>query len=185
MRVAATAAAAIAAVVLGFALVRNSRLDIGDPEPASTDSPRATPTPTSTAAPDDEPASEWEPDTKPGEPGKEPSGRLAAGPRRAARGFLANYLPWQYGAQRAARGLQRWGTRRLAQQLTSAPVRVPADVAARRDRIRVRGLVAAEPFGTRKRGAVALVADGRRELTIELLVVRDTDGWRVSSVGGL
>lgn len=183
MRMAATAAAAIAAVVLGLALVRGSRLDLDDPEPASTDSRGATPTPT--ASPEDEPASEWEADTPRGEPGEERSGRLAAGPRRAARGFLANYLPWQYGAQRAARGLQRWGTRELAQELTASPVRVPATVAARRDRIRVRGLVAAEPFGTRKRGAVALVDDGRRELTIELLVVRDTDGWRVSSVGGL
>jgi hypothetical protein len=168
--------AGIGAIVLGVALSGAPTLDVEDPEPRSAD------TPTTTATAEPTPERKREPA---GKPGQEQSGRLPAGPLRIARRFLAAYLPWQYGELRAGRRMRRWATPRLVERLEEAPVRVPADVARRRKQVRIRSMVAAEPFERERRGAIALVEDGRRSLSIELELTRRGGGWLVSSVGGL
>lgn len=100
--------------------------------------------------------------------------------KRAARRFLAGYLPYTYG--RADAGMIRSADPALREELASQPPRVPPTV-ARRARPRVTTLQA--ETATRERASVlALVADGKRRYTIELELEREGREWRVADISG-
>jgi hypothetical protein len=103
-------------------------------------------------------------------PEPEPAPRDVAQVKRAARRFLAGYLPYSYGRGDAA-DIEAVAPE-LRRQLASERPRVPRSVARRRPRV---VLLQAEGAGV-----TALVSDGRRRYAVELTV---EDG-RVVDVGG-
>ena len=97
--------------------------------------------------------------------------------KRAARRFLADYLPYTYG-RRPAPSI-RGATPPLRRRLATQRPRVPPAVRRRRPRVL---LVQAEDV-TRTHGAVtALVSDGGHRYTVELELHRARPGWTVTNV---
>jgi hypothetical protein len=169
---------AIAAGVIAAAAGLLALLDRpAPPQPAATGPPPAAPRPAATTAP---PTAVIE---RPSEEGRPPAAAAAShaevrAAKRAARLFLAGYLPYSYGRgpARAIAGASPPLLRRLAHERP----RVPA--AERRRRARL-VLLHADGAGKRAAAVVALVADGARRYTLPLELERARVGWRVTRVG--
>jgi hypothetical protein len=101
-----------------------------------------------------------------------------AASKRAARRFLARYLPYTYGRGRARR--IRPATPALRRRLFDNRPRVPARERRRAPRL---VLLQSESVGHRHAELVALVGDGRRRYTVGLELARTRAGWQVDRVG--
>jgi hypothetical protein len=108
-------------------------------------------------------------------PISQPSG--SAPPERAARAFLAGYLPWLYGAGRA--GAIHDGARALTAQLRANPPRIPPAFQGLHPRL--------ASIGMQRHGhgwrAFALVTDGRETYDLVMEVEQPNGRWVVSSIG--
>ena len=102
-----------------------------------------------------------------------------ASAKRAARAFLAGYLPYIYGHHGAAR--LRGASGALRHQLATHPPRVPA-----RERQRHPRLVTVQSNGVSPDHAeiAALVDDGHRHYTIVLELTRRGRRWLITSLQG-
>jgi hypothetical protein len=136
------------------------------------------PAPTPFAVPSGTP---WPEQRAPSEEGDSSAARAAspadvAAGKRAARAFLAGYLPYTYG--HAVR--LRAAAAALRRTLRSQPPRVPA--AERRRHARV---VALQSDGVSRRHAsvTALVDDGARRYSVTLELAHRSAGWIVTSLG--
>jgi hypothetical protein len=98
--------------------------------------------------------------------------------KRAARRFLADYLPYTY-CRRPARSI-RGATARLRRRLATQQPRVPPAVRRRHPRVL---LVQAEGVRRTHAAATALVGDGGHRYTVELELRRARSGWTVTNVG--
>ena len=98
--------------------------------------------------------------------------------KRAARRFLADYLPYTYG-HRPARGI-RAATPRLRRRLATERRRVPPAMRRRHPRVL---LVQAEDVSRTHAAITALVGDGGHGYTVELELHRARPGWTVTNVG--
>ena len=98
--------------------------------------------------------------------------------KRAARRFLAGYLPYSYG-RRSPDDIPAV-TRQLRAELVSERPRAPAGAQQRRPRI---VLLQTEGAGRERAGILALVSDGERRYTVPLELARLEAGWRVTDVG--
>jgi hypothetical protein len=98
--------------------------------------------------------------------------------KRAARRFLAGYLPYTYGRVRA-RAIQS-ATGALQRQLVARRPRVPAGERRRSPRLT---LLQSNSVGHRRAELLALVDDGKRRYTIALELARAATGWRVTRAG--
>ena len=101
-----------------------------------------------------------------------------AASKRAARRFLAGYLPYTYG--RLEPEEIRAATAALRRRLAAEPPRVPAG--ERRSAPRV-VLLQSNTVGSERAGLTALVDDGRRRYSVALALVMTGAGWRVARVG--
>ena len=99
--------------------------------------------------------------------------------KRAARRFLAGYLPYTYGRVRA-RAIQS-ATGALRRRLVARRPRVPAGERRRSPRLT---LLQSNSVGHRHAELVALVDDGECRYTIALELARTATGWRVTRAGG-
>jgi hypothetical protein len=97
---------------------------------------------------------------------------------RAARRFLAGYLPYSYGQHRA-RAIAG-ASPALRRRLRGQRPRVPPRERARRARVM---LLHADGVGRSRAAVVALVADGARSYTVAVELERARAGWRVTRVG--
>jgi hypothetical protein len=171
----------LAVLVMGAAAAAFALLD--RPEPARAPAAHPPPTVRPARTPAAAPAATATPVARerPSEEGHPPA--PVARPRvqaakRAARRFLAGYLPYSYGQRRARR--IRAATPALKRRLARERPRVPPRERARRARVM---LVQAAGVGARRAGIVALVADGARSYSVALELVRARAGWRVTRVG--
>jgi hypothetical protein len=98
--------------------------------------------------------------------------------RRAARRFLAGYLPYTYGRTRA-RAI-RSATPGLRRRLAMRRPRVPARERGRTPRLL---LLQSDSVGHDHAEFVALVSDGRHRYTVALALIRARAGWRVDRAG--
>ena len=97
--------------------------------------------------------------------------------QRAARRFLAGYLPYTYGRRSPDRIAA--ATAALVRQLDNERPRVPARERGRRARV---VLVQADAAGPVRAEATALVSDGARRYTVPLKLARQRSGWKVTDV---
>jgi len=111
-------------------------------------------------------------------PGAAASRADVAQAKRAARRFLAGYLPYTYG-QRAAHQIEDVDPD-LRRRLASDRPRVPPRERRRRPRLE---LLHADGAGRDRARMVALVSDGRRRYTVDLELARTSSGWQVAAVG--
>ena len=98
--------------------------------------------------------------------------------KRAARRFLADYLPYTYG-RRPARSI-RGATPPLRRRLATEQPRVPPAVRRRHPRVL---LVQAEDVSRTRTAVTALVGDDGHRYTVELELHRGRSGWTVTNVG--
>jgi hypothetical protein len=98
--------------------------------------------------------------------------------KRAARRFLADYLPYTYG-RHPARSI-RAATPPLRRRLATERPRVPPAVRRRHPRVL---LVQAEDVSRTRAAVMALVGDGGHRYTVELELHRARPGWTVTNVG--
>ena len=156
---------------------------------ATSPAPRATrplaepPAPSGTAAPPDSALPTPASAEAPSEEGEPPDALAAsradvAEAKRAARRFLAGYLPYSYG-RRSARDIAG-ATPQLRAELISERPRAPAGERNRRPRI---VLLQTEGAGRELAAILALVNDGERRYTVPLELARLQAGWRVTDVG--
>ena len=101
-----------------------------------------------------------------------------AASRRAARRFLAGYLPYTYG--RAHASTIRSATPALRRRLAAQRPRVPVHERSRTPRV---VLVQSDSVGHEHAEFVALVSDGRRRYTVALALDRTRAGWQVDRAG--
>lgn len=101
-----------------------------------------------------------------------------SGALRAARRFLAGYLPYSYGHGPAKTITAATGV--LRDRLAVQPPRVSRQERRRGPRLR---LLQADAVSGRDASVRALIADGAGAYTVELHVVWRATGWRVSDVG--
>jgi hypothetical protein len=159
------AVAVILLIALALTLLRNA----GEGPPAGTEAPPAATQPARAAAPSED---------------REPPDALAvtradvSEVKRAARRFLAGYLPYSYG--RRAPDAIVGATQQLRAELVSERPRAPAGAHHRRPRI---VLLQTEGAGREHAGILALVNDGERRYTVPLELARLEAGWRVTDVG--
>jgi hypothetical protein len=176
---------AIAAALILAAAVVLAAIDGAGPAPERTRAiiPAATPadaaadiavppapSPTPTAAP---PSEEGTPP-----PGFEASPADVARAKRAARGFLADYLPYTYGRGRG--GEISAATAELRRRLVRERPRVPARERGRRPRV---VLLQSDGVSPDRGRLLALVRDGRRGYSVGLELARTDGRWRVTRVG--
>lgn len=112
------------------------------------------------------------------EPALEASPSDVAQAKRAARRFLAGYLPYSYGTARASE--IRAVSVELRRRLTRDRPRVTGRERHRRPRVE---LLQADGVDHRHANVVALVSDGARRYTTPLELERTSAGWRVADVG--
>jgi hypothetical protein len=172
---------ALAVTVIGAAAAAFALLDHPTPAPAPAARPARASAPAHTLAPT--PAATATP-AAPQRPSEEGHATAVSRPhvraaKRAARRFLAGYLPYSYG-QRRARAIPA-ASPTLERRLARERPRVPARERARRARVI---LVQADGVSGARAGVVALVADGARTYTVALELRRGRAGWRVTRVGG-
>jgi hypothetical protein len=108
----------------------------------------------------------------------EPSDAEVRAAKRAARRFLAGYLPYTYGHGDANRLLAI--SDEMRDRLQTERPRVPAGERRRRPRVL---LVQAEGVGAVRARLVALVDDGARRYTVPLELEHQRSGWTVTEVG--
>ena len=115
-----------------------------------------------------------------GTPRKELEGSAAdvASAKRAAKRFLAGYLPYTYSQRRARRIAAATG--QLRRRLAARPPRVPAPERHRHPRV---VLVQSNGVGRARAELVALIRDGTRRYTVPLELKRGRAGWTVTAVG--
>jgi hypothetical protein len=171
----------IAIVLIAAAAAVLTQLD--GPSPAPRAHRAATSTVTKPQAPAAAPA--LTPDMERGEPSEEgtrtvvhPARTDVTTSKRAARRFLACYLPYTYGRVRA-RAIQS-ATGELQRRLVAQRLRVPA---GERHRVPRLALLQSNSVGPRHAELLALVDDGKRRYTIALELIRTATGWRVTRVG--
>lgn len=111
-------------------------------------------------------------------PGTEASRADVAAAKRAARRFLAGYLPYSYGRGRASR--IRAATARLRRQLARQRPRVPATERHRHTRVVLLQSDAVSPDRGR---LLALVRDGKRRYSLTVELTRRGGHWRVARIG--
>jgi hypothetical protein len=173
--------AAAVAVIAGAAAIL-ALLDDAGPSaaPARPAAEAPTPAPAAVALPAD-PTPEPAP---PAEEGDVPAAQRAsraevAAARRAARRFLAGYLPYTYG-----RGpVRRIGAvaPALRARLARERPRVPASERRRRPRVE---LLQSDGVSARRGAVTATVRDGRRRYPVRLELARTPAGWVVVDAGG-
>jgi hypothetical protein len=171
------AVAVILLVALAFAVLADT-----DAAPPATRPMAESPEP-SPAAPPEPALAPPAPAETPSEEGKPPDALAASRAdvteaKRAARRFLAGYLPYSYG-RRSPRRIAR-ATPQLRAELTSERPRAPGGERHRRPRI---VLLQTEGAGRERAGILALVSDGKRRYTVPLELARSRAGWRVTDVG--
>jgi hypothetical protein len=147
------------------------------PQPAATPAPIVSPAPSAPA------------DRRPPSEEGDVTGTAVAAPadvaaaKRAARSFLAAYLPYSYGQRSAAARLPA-ASASLVRRLRRDRPRVPRDVRRREPRV---VLLHADGAGPTQAGVVALIGDGARRyslpLELELELAGERAGWRVIRVG--
>ena len=144
--------------------------------------PRDTP---AAASPAPAPPPRPEPTAAPAEPSQEGTRTpVAVSPvdvaasKRAARRFLAGYLPYTYGHGRTQR--IESATAALRGRLAAQRPRVPAREGRRTPRL---VLLQSDAVGTRRAELVALVDDGERRYTVPLKLTHSAAGWRVDRAG--
>ena len=115
---------------------------------------------------------------EPGAGGRPPSPKQIAAAKRAARVFLAGYLPYTYG-ERGASAIDRT-TAELRHALAAEPPRVPPVERRRAPRIRSLYLNGASAD---RAAVLALIDDGERSYTVALALARYGSEWRVTEVG--
>ena len=98
--------------------------------------------------------------------------------KRAARRFLARYLPYTYGQGRANRIPA--ATPDLRAALDEARPRVPARNGRRRPRLE---LLQSDGVSSERAQLVALVRDGRLRYTVRLRLTNTAAGWVVTELG--
>ena len=98
--------------------------------------------------------------------------------KRAARSFLAGYLPYTYGQRKAADVPA--ATSGLRQQLEAHAPRVPPSERHRHARVVV---LQANGAGPVRAAMIALVDDGAHRYTVSLELERRRTGWQVTNVG--
>ena len=166
------------AVIVGAAAIL-ALVDDGDAPPARSVPEAAAPDRLAeTPPPVPEPAASAEPPSEEGRPGATASREEVREAKRAARRFLAAYLPYSYG-QAGAREITN-ADADLRRRLTREPPRVPPRVRRRRPRLE---LLHADGAGRDRARMVALVSDGRRRYTVGLELARSGSGWNVTAVG--
>jgi hypothetical protein len=101
-----------------------------------------------------------------------------ASAKRAARRFLAGYLPYSYG-RRSARRISS-ASHGLRRRLAARPPRVPARERRREPRV---VLVQSNGVGRVRGELLALVRNGARRYTVPLELARGRAGWTVIAVG--
>ena len=180
-RLFAAAALVIVAAGIAFALVDDAGPSAA-PSRATTSTP-ASPT-RAPAGPVKLPALPAAPLEAPSEEGQPPAAVAASRAevthaKRAARRFLAGYLPYAYG-QASPRRI-RAASARLRLRLTRDHPRVSARERRRRPRVE---LLQAEGVSRRHAKLAALVSDGGRRYTVPLELERTPAGWIVTDVGG-
>jgi hypothetical protein len=173
---------AIAVVVIAGTAAILALLDDADSPPHPSRA-AATPLP---SAPADPPATSPAPPATPRAPseegnlpaGSQPSSADIAQSKRAARQFLAGYLPYTYGRGRARRIAAV--TPELRDRLTRERPRVPVGERRRRPRLE---LLQSDGVSRDRAELVALVGDGKRRYTVPLRLARSPSGWRVTDLG--
>jgi hypothetical protein len=171
-------AAAVALIAAAAALL--TQLDRPGPSPRAQppDGPPAAGAPEALLTPVASP-----PPAEPGEEGTRTpvaaSRADVAASKRAARRFLARYLPFTYGRGKARR--IRPATAALRRRLAAQRPRVPAGERRRSPRL---VLLQSDAVGRRHAEFVALVGDGRRRYTVALELARTRAGWQVDRAGG-
>jgi hypothetical protein len=178
-RLFAVAAAAILATAGLLALVHEPRPQADRPSRPHAAAP-ASPAAATTASPAATDAPVFRAPSEEGEPPEDLEGSPAAvaAAKRAARTFLAGYLPYSYG-RLSARRIPA-ATPQLRRHLAANRPRVPA-----RDRHRQPRLVLVQSNGVGRARAdlVALVRDGNLRYTVALELSRRRHGWTVTAVG--
>ncbi len=179
-RLFAAAAAVIVAAGTAFALLDDAGPS-AERSRAATASPP--PSPVSSAEPSLLPARPIAPIEAPSEEGQPPAALVASRTqvrhaKRAARRFLAGYLPYVYG--RASAGEIRAVSDRLRRRLARDRPRVWARERHRRPRTE---LLQTEGVSPRHAQLAALVSDGAWRYTVPLELERSSAGWTVTDVG--
>jgi hypothetical protein len=115
-----------------------------------------------------------------GTPRNELEGSAAdiASAKRAAKRFLAGYLPYTYGQRRAGRIVA--ASDALRRRLAARPPRVPARERHRRPHV---VLVQSNGVGRERAELVALIRDGTRRYTVPLELTRGRARWTITAVG--
>jgi hypothetical protein len=101
-----------------------------------------------------------------------------AASKRAARRFLARYLPYEYGRGPARR--IRPATGELRRRFALQQPRVPARERRRTPRL---VLLQSNTVGHHRAALTALIDDARRRYTVGLELMRAAAGWQVARVG--
>jgi hypothetical protein len=172
-----------AALIVAAALVLTALDDAGpaperDPQTAPAPAPLdATADVAAASSPSPAPAAPPSEEGTPA-PGAAASRADVAQAKRAARRFLAGYLPYTYG-QRAAQEIEDVDPD-LRRRLARDRPRVPPQERRRRPRLE---LLHADGAGRDRARMVALVSDGRRRYTVDLELARTSSGWQVAAVG--
>jgi hypothetical protein len=163
-------AVAVALILSAAALL--ALLDDAGPAPAEPEAPARTPPPPAAVAPEAAPSEEGEPTAA-----AEASRADVTQAKRAAREFLAGYLPYAYG--RDVAGIAR-ATPELRRELARERPRVPVRERRRRPRV-----VLLQSDGVSRRHAElrALVDDGPRRYAVPLELERTANGWTVTALG--
>jgi hypothetical protein len=179
-RLFAAAAAVIVAAGIAFALLDDTGPSAAPSRAATATLASPTPAPVASAELPAPPAAPLE---APSEEGQAPTSVAAsraevAQAKRAARRFLAGYLPYAYG-QASARRIGAVSTR-LRLRLTRDRPRVSARERRRRPRVE---LLQAAGVGRRHAKFGALVTDGARRYTVPIELQRASVGWTVTDVG--
>jgi hypothetical protein len=171
----------IAVALIAAAAAVFTQLD--GPSPAPRAHRAATSPVTKPQAPAPAPAAT--PDMDRGEPSEEghrtvvrPARTDVAASKRAARRFLAGYLPYTYGRVRV-RAIQS-ATGALKRQLVAQRPRVPAGEHRRIPRL---VLLQSNSVGHGQAELLALVDDGKRRYTVTLELVHAATGWLVTRAG--
>jgi hypothetical protein len=110
--------------------------------------------------------------------GAEPSRADIGQAKRAARRFLAGYLPYTYGRGSARRIASVSGE--LRDRLAGERPRVPARERRRRPRLE---LLQSDGVDRERARLLAMVRDGERRYTVGLELARSAAGWRVIDLG--
>ncbi len=171
---------AIAVALIGGAAALLTQLERPHPTPASdrVPNPTAAPPPPAAELPSP-PAAVSRAPTEEGTRTPVPASRAdVAASRRAARRFLAGYLPYTYGRAQARE--IRSAMPALRRRLAAQRPRVPTHERRRTSRL---VLLQSESVGHKHAEFVALVTDRKRRYTVAIALTRTPTGWQVDRAG--